>query len=302
MLVAITGGTGFVGRHVISHLTDAGHTVRAWYRSHAPKPKSRVEWIRGSLNDSAATRSLVEGCDAVVHSAVARQGQSFMTEPDDPIAYFETNVVSSLRLITEAETAGVQRFVSISSGTVHQKVADDLPLDERHPLWPTTMYGASKASVETLVHAYGLSDRLNIATLRPVSIVGVDDPIENSKWYELVRAIKSGESVDISGGGKVVPVNDLARAVLCLLNTDQPIAGQTYNCSAGFYSHHRIATMVRELTGSDSKWIGDEKTSARELHTDKIEELGMRFSDESEIRRIIETLVRVTGHKLEARS
>ncbi|MCM2374790.1 NAD-dependent epimerase/dehydratase family protein [Aporhodopirellula aestuarii] len=291
MLVALTGGTGFVGRHTISRLTANGHTVRTWYRRDPPEPISGVEWIPGQLDDPDATRSLIEGCDAVVHTAVARQGQSFMREPDDPINYFQTNVVGSLRLIAESEAAGVKRFVFISSGTVHQHVADDLPLDERHPLWPSSMYGASKASVETLVHAYGLSDRLNIATLRPVSIVGVDNPIEHSKWFGLVRAMKANEPVDISGGGKVVPVDDLARAIDCLLNTDQPIAGQTYNCSAGFYSTHTIATMIREITGSKSEWTGTEKTSARELHTDKIEQLGMRFSGNDEIHRIIESLV-----------
>ncbi|EMI56984.1 NAD-dependent epimerase/dehydratase family protein [Rhodopirellula sallentina] len=291
MLVAITGGTGFVGRNVISHLIDSGHTIRAWYRRERPAEISGVEWVQGSLNDPDATATLVDGCDAVVHSAVTRQGQSFMNEPDDPIGYFETNVIGSLRLIEQARKSNVQRLVCISSGTVHQQVADDLPLDERHPLWPTTMYGAGKASLETLCHAYGLSGRLNIATLRPVSIVGVDDPVANSKWFDLVQKIKRGEQVDISGGGKVIPVTDLARAAELLLRTDKDIAGQTYNCTIGFYSNHRIATIAKEICGSDSEFCGEEKTSARQLHTEKIENLGMKFSDESEIRRIVTRLL-----------
>ncbi|MFG0290979.1 MAG: NAD-dependent epimerase/dehydratase family protein [Rhodopirellula sp. JB044] len=291
MLVAITGGTGFVGRNIISHLVDSGHTIRAWYRRDRPAEISGVEWVQGSLNDPDATTELVDGCDAVVHSAVTRQDGSFMKEPDDPIGYFETNVIGSLRLIEQARKSNVQRVVCISSGTVHQKVADDLPLDERHPLWPTTMYGAGKASLETLCHAYGLSGRLNIATLRPVSIVGVDDPVANSKWFDLVQKVKHGEQVDISGGGKVIPVTDLARAAELLLSTDEEIAGQTYNCTIGFYSNHRIATIAKEITGSDSKFSGEEKTSARELHTEKIEHLGMKFSDESEIRRIVARLL-----------
>jgi len=296
MRIALTGATGFVGRHTLGRLVRGGHEVRAWYRGDE-KPEwngaesEAVEWVRGDLDDADSADRLVEGCEGVVHTALSRSGDSFMTEPSDPVVYFQTNVLGSLRLIDAAERAGTGRFVFISSGAVHQNVAEDLPLDERHPLWPGSLYGASKASVETLVHAYGLSGRLEIATLRPPSIVGVDDPVEKSKWFDLVRAMMRQESVDVSGGSKVVLVDDLARAIELLLSTENAIAGQTFNCTSGFYSTHRIAEMIGELTASQSKLTGQPKTSAREMETNKIEKLGMRFGGEPEIRRLLESLV-----------
>jgi nucleoside-diphosphate-sugar epimerase len=291
MRIAVTGGTGFLGQNTISHLIEGGHQVQAWYRGSRPPAQSGVDWIPGQLNDPQATEELIGGCDAVVHMAVARTGQSFMRHPDDAVAYFQSNVIGTLRLIEAAAGAGVERFVFLSSGAVHQKVADDLPLDERHPLWPASMYGANKASIETLVHAYGFSNRLKIATLRPVSIVGIDDPIENSKWFDLTNKIMGGEQVDVSGGGKIVPVGDVARAIDCLLRTDQSIAGETFNCSAGFYSDHQIASWVKTLTNSDAELVGPAKKPGREMQTSKLQSLGMRFSGEAELRELLGAMV-----------
>ena len=291
MRIAVTGGTGFLGQNTISRLIQGGHQVQAWYRGSCPPAQTGVDWIPGQLDDPQATEELISGCDAVVHLAVARTGQSFMRHPDEPVAYFQTNVIGTLRLIEAAAETGVERFVFISSGAVHQKVADDLPLDERHPLWPESLYGANKASIETLVHAYGFSNRLKIATLRPVSIVGIEDPIENSKWFELTRKIISGEQVDVRGGGKIVPVDDVARAIECLLHTNQSIAGETFNCSAGFYSDHQIATWVKGLSNSDTELVGPAKKPGREMQTSKLRSLGMQFSGEAELRELLEAMV-----------
>ncbi len=291
MRIAVTGGSGFLGQHTISRLIGGGHQVRAWYRGGSSPTQAGVDWVPGQLDDPQATEDLVGGCDAVVHTAVARTGQSFMRHPDDPVAYFQTNLIGTLRLIEAAARTGVERFVFLSSGAVHQRVADDLPLDERHPLWPESMYGANKASIETLVHAYGFSNRLKIATLRPVSIVGIDDPIENSKWFELTRQIIGGEQVDVSGGGKIVPVDDVARAIECLLQTDHSIAGETFNCSAGFYSDHQIASWVKAMSHSDAELVGPAKKPGREMQTNKLRSLGMQFSGEAELRELLGTMV-----------
>lgn len=291
MLIALTGGTGFLGRHVIQAFHSRGFSVRAWYRGDHRPTIAGVDWVPGELGDPDAAERLVDGCDGVVHTALSRGGGSFMAEPVDPVSYFETNVVGTLRLIEAARFADVNRFVFVSSGTVHEKVADDLPLDERHPLWPASTYGASKASVETLVHAYGLSGKLNITSVRPVSIVGIDDPIEKSSWFDLVRSVADGKSTKVSGGGKIVYVRDVAAAITLLSTTDRPIAGQTYNACSGFVSHHRVATITKELSGSHAELIGEAKSVGHQMKTDKLQELGMEFCGEESLREIIRDLL-----------
>ena len=68
MLLALTGGTGFVGGHAIDAALARGHRVRALARREQPT-RDGVEWVRGDLADAAALRSLCEGADAVVHIA-----------------------------------------------------------------------------------------------------------------------------------------------------------------------------------------------------------------------------------------
>lgn len=281
MQIALTGATGLVGRYCIKRFREDGHTIRAWFRGpHAPSIEG-VDWVSGELDDPEAAPRLIRGCDAVIHTALSRHDASFMTEPQDPVAYFQTNVVGSLRLLDAAKAEGASRFIFMSSGAVHEKVAQDLPLDERHPLWPASLYGANKASVETLIHAYGLPGKLNAATLRPVSIVGIEDPPSKSKWLSLVQSVVNQDAVDVPGGGKVVYVDELVSAIIGLLQTEQSIAGETFNVCSGFVSHHQIATIAKRLSGSKSELIGEPKSSGREMKTSKLQRLGVKLGTEN---------------------
>ncbi|TWT98905.1 NAD-dependent epimerase/dehydratase family protein [Neorhodopirellula pilleata] len=300
MRIALTGATGFVGRRCVDRFLARGWNVRAWYRGANPPDREGVDWIAGELDDTNAAVNLIDDCDHIVHTALTRGGDNFMDEPEDSVAYYQTNVLGTLRLIEAARRRFVSkanansRFVFLSSGAVHQKVADELPLDERHPLWPATMYGACKASVETLVHAYGFSGKLNAVTLRPVSIVGIDDPITDSKWFDMVRSIaegKQGDQVDVSGGGKVVYVDDVVSAIEMMMETEQPIAGNTYNLCSGFVTSHQVAMIAKELTGSQVELIGKPKENKTSMRTDKIEALGMRFSNETELKNLVANMI-----------
>lgn len=291
MRIALTGATGLVGRRCIERFRNDGHTIRAWFRGQNAPAVEGVDWVPGELDDPAAATRIVQGCDAVVHTALSRHDASFMAEPQDPVAYFQTNVVGSLRLFEAAKIANVARFVFISSGAVHEKVAEDLSLNEQHPLWPASLYGSSKASVETLVHAYGLSGKLNAATLRPVSIVGLDNPVSKSKWYSLVQGVVNSEAVDVSGGSKVVYVDELVSAIDAVLNSDHPIAGETFNVCSGFVSHHQIATVTKQVSGSTSELVGEPKSPGRRMETDKLQRLGVKLGSEDWLEQHVKKLV-----------
>ncbi|MFG0268281.1 MAG: NAD-dependent epimerase/dehydratase family protein [Rhodopirellula sp. JB055] len=291
MLVAVTGATGFLGRHVVSNLLENGHSVRGWTRKSVPPDSEGVDWTHGELDDRASIEQLVAGCDAVVHTALAREGAGFMQEPEQPLDYIQTNLMGSIALLETACAQSVDRFVFVSSGAVHQHVVDGIPLDEQHPLRPGSLYGACKASMETVVHAYGSAGRIQAASLRPVSIYGADTPLENSKWYGLIRAVARGETVKADGGGKVVHVKDVAAAATTLLETEVSIAGETYNCCDRFFSEHEIATRVMERTNSKATLVGGPKTSGRDMSSAKLQALGFRFGGLSRLDETIQQFV-----------
>src|SRR5262245_38549104 len=77
MFIALNGANGFLGQYVVRQLVNQGHRLRCWHRNHSDRSALAdvaVEWQSGQLGDEAATRALIKGVDAVVHSAVEWQG------------------------------------------------------------------------------------------------------------------------------------------------------------------------------------------------------------------------------------
>ena len=166
MKIAVTGTTGFLGRYVVRLLATAGHQLRCWYRSESDRSgfdglADAIEWLPGALGDEAAVTALVHGADAVVHAAVQWEGPRNRGRGShgEPTVFQGVNLTGSLQLFQAAFEAGVGRFVFVSTCAVHDVILDDRPLDETHPLWPTSPYGAHKAALEAFVHSYGLGQR-----------------------------------------------------------------------------------------------------------------------------------------------
>ena len=298
MRVALTGATGFIGHYIATHLADQGHQLRCWHR---PSSKlegfdhiSDLEWIEGDLGDPDSGNRLVDGCDAVVHAALYRPGMGFRGAEGDPIEFVQKNVVGSLELIEAARRARVGRFIFISTCAVHERILDDRPLNEAHPLWPTSHYGAYKAAVEKFVHSYGLGHGYPICALRPTGVYGVARPIQNSKWCDLVSAVVRGDTVQCSRGGKEIHAADVAKATGVLLTADG-IAGEAFNCYDRYISELDVATLAKELSGSTSEINGEPMQPKHQIVTDKIRALGMQFGGHELLKQTIAELVEGAG-------
>jgi nucleoside-diphosphate-sugar epimerase len=280
MRIAVTGATGFVGRHLVAHLLHAGHACRCWYRPASDRrgfPTSdQLEWVVGQLEDERSSVELVDGCQAVIHAALDRPGEGFLGAEGDVVEFVQRNVVGTIRLIEAARRAGVERFVFISTCAVHEQILEDRPLDEAHPLWPRTHYGAHKAAIEKFVHSYGLGEGYSICALRPTGIYGIDRPLARSKWCRLVRTVLRGDSVECHRGGKEVHVTDVARAATLLLDAPQ-VAGQAFNCYDRYVSEYEVAETAAELAGVSISIQGERTRPKHEIHTEKIRQLGMEF-------------------------
>ncbi len=162
MILAVTGGTGFVGRRLIDLALERGHQVRALTRR-PQEPREGVEWIEGSLEDRDALERLVTASDAVIHVA------GVINAPD--AAGFEAgNVTGTLAMLAAATAAGTQRFIHVSS------------LAAREP--ELSQYGASKARSEDLVRSSGL----DWVIVRPPAVYGPGD----KETLELFKMAKAG--------------------------------------------------------------------------------------------------------------
>lgn len=222
MKLAITGGTGFVGSHVIDAALAAGHQVKALTRRDQ-QSRDGLEWIGGDLDDRAALKRLVDHADAVIHVA------GIINAPD--AAGFEAgNVAGTLAMLAAATAGGVRRFIHVSS------------LAAREP--QLSLYGASKARAEELVESSGLDWEI----VRPPAIYGPGD----KETLELFKMAKLG-LVLLPPRGRVslIHVDDLARLLLALAERDVPnrLVIEPDDGTPGGWSHKEFAQALGQAVG-----------------------------------------------------
>ena len=180
-MILVTGGAGYIGSHTCVELLDAGFDVTVFdnFSNSHPESLARVQritgkslrLIRGDCRDrNALVAALREsGATAVIHFAGLKAvGESV----EQPLAYYDNNVVGSLRLLEAMGDCGVKQLVFSSSATVYGE-PQKLPLTEDHPLSATNPYGQTKLMVEEILRDLRRSDATwRIAILRYFNPVG----------------------------------------------------------------------------------------------------------------------------------
>ena len=295
MRIAVTGATGFIGRYIARQLTTAGHTCRSWYRPDSDRSEfgdlvSQLEWLPGQLGDPRACHALVEGCEAVAHAALYHPGGGFRGGEGDLLEFANKNILGTLKLIEAARSARVSRFVFISTCAVYDQILDDRPLDETHPMWPASHYGAHKAALEEFVYSYGRGQGYPICALRPTGVYGLAHPAKHSKWFDLVQSVVRGQPVTCQRGGKEVHAADVAKAVHILLSANG-IAGQAYNCCDLYVSEWDVAHLAKEISASSAKIRGTQTAPKHQIVTQKLRDLGMEFGGRARLEQTLRELV-----------
>lgn len=223
-LIAVTGATGFVGQSLQDTAARAGGlTLRALTR-HPQRTQAGVEWVPGDLATPAALTNLVEGAEAVIHIAG-------VVNTPDPAVFEAGNVAGTLAMIEAAKSAGVTRFVHVSS------------LAAREP--GLSLYGASKARAEKLVMASGLDWTI----VRPPAVYGPRD----RDLLELFKAARLGVvPVPAQGRTSMIHAEDLARLLLALLPASEEVSFQTFEPDDGkpyAWSHVDLARAIGAAVG-----------------------------------------------------
>lgn len=208
--LAVTGGTGFVGQHLLRVAAIAGYEVRALTRGWKP-PEDEIHWIDGALDRPDSLLKLVTDADAVIHIAGLISGSKE--------AFEAVNVNGTAAMIDAARKAGVRRFIHISS------------LAAREP--QLSNYGWSKERSERLVAASGLDWTI----IRPPAVYGPGD----RETLELFRMARRG-FVALPPGGhfSIIHVEDLCRLILTVIDEPDTIS-ETYEPDDGQEDgwHHR---------------------------------------------------------------
>jgi nucleoside-diphosphate-sugar epimerase len=171
--VAVTGGTGLLGSHVMRRLHGRAALTAIDIKPPQESDRTLGTFVAASITDYDAMRAAFTGKDAVVHLAAIpnpREATAGVT--------FNTNVQGAWTVLQAAEDAGVRRVVVASSDSVFGFSFNPpdwppqfLPVDETHPVRPTEFYSLSKKVTEAIAESYAARKKLEVLAIRPSHIV-----------------------------------------------------------------------------------------------------------------------------------
>lgn len=221
MKVFVTGGSGFVGGHVIEALSPK-HELRAMARSaRSAETVARYGATAVSTDLDAVEPEHLAGCDAVVHCA------AYVEEWGTREQFWKGNVEGTTRMLDAARRAGVRRFVHIGTEAALFDGHDLVDIDERHP-YPAVqkyLYSETKAEAERRVLAASAGGFATLS-VRPRFVWG---PRDTSVLPAVLRMAREGAWAWIDGGRSrtsTTHVLNLARAVELALTAGE--GGEAY--------------------------------------------------------------------------
>jgi nucleoside-diphosphate-sugar epimerase len=214
-LIALTGATGFIGRHLLRELPQRGYRIRVLLRRPAEVPPEASSAVIGDIASPRNMNAALRDVDAVVHSAALAHAMSGQPEDD----YRTINTEATIGLARAAERAGVKRFVFLSSIRAQSGPTADRVLTEEDPPAPTDAYGRSKLAAEQ-----GLADLgIDWVALRPVLVYGPGVKGNMAALIDLARSPLPLPFTGLRGQRSLLAVENLASAVETVLKLPDAI-------------------------------------------------------------------------------
>jgi nucleoside-diphosphate-sugar epimerase len=228
--VLVTGAAGALGREIVSHLAELGHSVRASDRVRHDSA-SVDESVSGDLRDPEHARAVVAGMSAVVHAA-AIPAPRLGAEQE----IFANNVTSAYQVLDAAGRAGVPRIVYVSSLSAlgfayseHDASPERVPVTEEHPYLAEDVYGLSKHLGERIAQTVALRWGATVVSLR-FPFLGHGDRLRKH-----LAAVRADPAFERRGLWAWLDTRDAARSVEAALTS--PLTG-----------HHLVNVVAPDTT------------------------------------------------------
>ncbi len=250
MKVFVTGGTGFIGGHVAGKLRERGDEVVALVRD--PERAGELEaqgctLVAGDLDDAAAIRAGMEGCDAAIHGAAVYE-VGIPAGDREPMR--ETNVVGTENILRAALEAGLPRAVYVSTiaafGNTKGEVVDE---SYEHPRTSYTSYYEQTKEEAHRVARQLSEEGLPLVIVQPGGVYGPGDHSMVGKQIKDFLAGRMPAIVFPDLGLNAVHVEDVAEGVLLALDRGEP--GESYVLGGEITTMRGIIDTTASLTGKE---------------------------------------------------
>ena len=249
MRVLVTGGSGFIGSHVVDKLVERGHQPVIYDRRPSPwHTIDIVETVIGSITDRQALERAMSGCDAVAHLAAIADVNDVHRDPEDAE---QVNSRGTAAVLEAARRAGVKRVAYASTIWVYSDCAPDDVDEETLLAPPSHLYTSTKLAGELYCKAYQELYGIDYTILR-FGIPYGPRAREAAVIPAFVNKALAGDPLTLSGDGlqsrKFVYVEDLADGVACGL--DDVAVNRVFNLASDeSVTIKQIAETIQELIG-----------------------------------------------------
>jgi UDP-glucose 4-epimerase len=236
MKILVTGGSGFLGSHIVDALILENHEVVLFDQFESSYKNEGASFVEGSINDEDAILSVAEGCDVIYHfAAIADIGKAL----SDPIRTMQVNVMGTLNVLEAARKNNISRFIFASSIYVYSSQG--------------AFYRTSKRTCEQLIEDYNSQFGLNYTILRFGSLYGPRADDSNSVHQLITEALNTNSMSYLGTGAELreyLHITDGAAAAVQML--DSEFENQIIHLTG----HERMTTlnmmeMIAEIIGSN---------------------------------------------------
>ena len=175
--VLVTGAGGFIGSHLVEKCVEEGFEVKAFVRYNSKnnwgwleesKVKNEIEVVTGDIRDYDSVCSAAEGCEAVFHlAALIGIPYSYVS----PLAYIKTNIEGTYNVLQAAKERKLNNIIITSTSETYG-TAQQVPINEDHPLVGQSPYSASKIAADQIALSYHKSFGMPVKIARPFNTYG----------------------------------------------------------------------------------------------------------------------------------
>ena len=247
MKVFVTGGTGFIGKHLVRRLAADGHEIHCLVRENSkfqPLVDLGAHPVFGSVNDREAICAGMAGCDCLFHLANLYS----MWEPD-PSRFDIVNVAGTETVLEAALEVGVKKVVYVSTVAVYGK-PNQSPFTEECAPGPVmfSAYARTKAAAEKLAWELHHTRGLPLVTLYPGIVLGAGDDKASGHYIQDIIRRRVPSTIFHHSTSTYVYVGDVVDAMLRAAERPETV-GQKYLLGKYELNGHEFARMISDVSG-----------------------------------------------------
>lgn len=244
-LVFLTGGTGYLGKHLVPALLSHNYSIRLLARETSDVswlPQGDIEVVRGDVIERDSVLSGVKGCDYVIHAAANFR---FWGSGDE---FTRVNMGGTKNVVEAAIKHRIKRYIHISTIAVVGQPPKNDPIDEQTLCLPQDDYQRSKLSAEQYVQELAKAGALPAVILRPGAFYGPGSTYGFNRLFVVEPMLNW--RIKVEGGKRITfpaYLPDVADAVCRALSLGK--VGEIYNISGQSYSHQAVNDHVSRILG-----------------------------------------------------